>query len=178
MRARSPGCGRPARSSSAAPTWSSSPSAGWASIRTTARRETHTNARSAGCQAARPPAPPCGVTGWKPTARRVPREGAFPLSFTLDSVGPIANSVACCAAYDAILAGEPDGPLAPLQAKGLRLLLPRSSALDDLDKDVARAFDSALSRLSRAGAAIGERPVPQFDRQGDYFKGGGYAGAE
>jgi aspartyl-tRNA(Asn)/glutamyl-tRNA(Gln) amidotransferase subunit A len=126
----------------------------------------------------RGPAALCGVTGWKPTARRVPREGAFPLSFTLDSVGPIANSVACCAAYDAILAGEPEGRLAPLQVKGLRLLLPRSSALDDLDKDVARAFDSALSRLSRAGAAIGERPVPQFDRQGDYFKGGGYAGAE
>ena len=41
----------------------------------------------------RGPAALCGVTGWKPTARRVPREGAFPLSFTLDSVGPLANSV-------------------------------------------------------------------------------------
>ncbi len=126
----------------------------------------------------RGPAALCGVTGWKPTARRVPREGAFPLSFTLDSVGPIANSVACCAAYDAILAGEPDRPLAPLQAKGLRLLLPRSSALDELDKDVAAAFEASLKTLSRKGAALEERPVPQFDRQGDYFKGGGYAGAE
>ena len=37
----------------------------------------------------------CGTTGFKPTAARVPREGAFPLSYTLDSVGPLANSVAC-----------------------------------------------------------------------------------
>jgi aspartyl-tRNA(Asn)/glutamyl-tRNA(Gln) amidotransferase subunit A len=126
----------------------------------------------------RGPAALCGVAGWKPTARRVPREGAFPLSFTLDSIGPLANSVACCAAYDAILAGEPEAALPALDAKGLRLLLPRSSALEDLDKDVARGFDSSLSKLSRAGAALAERPVPQFDRQGEYFRGGGYAGAE
>src|SRR3954470_16794440 len=126
----------------------------------------------------RGPAALCGVTGWKPTARRVPREGAFPLSFTLDSVGPIANSVACCAAYDAILAAEPETPLPPLQAKGLRLLLPRSSALDELDKEVATAFDASITTLSRTGAVLEERPVPQFDRQGEYFKGGGYAGAE
>src|SRR5688500_6797604 len=75
----------------------------------------------------RGPAALRGVTGWKPTARRVPREGAFPLSFTLDSVGPLANSVACCAAYDAILSAEPEAPLPVLEVKGLRLLLPRSS---------------------------------------------------
>jgi aspartyl-tRNA(Asn)/glutamyl-tRNA(Gln) amidotransferase subunit A len=126
----------------------------------------------------RGPAALCGVTGWKPTARRVPREGAFPLSFTLDSVGPLANSVACCAAYDAILAAEPEAPLPELGPKGLRLLLPRSSALDDLDRDVSEAFESSLAKLSRAGAVIVERPVPQFDRQSEYFKGGGYAGAE
>jgi aspartyl-tRNA(Asn)/glutamyl-tRNA(Gln) amidotransferase subunit A len=126
----------------------------------------------------RGPAALCGVTGWKPTANRVPREGAFPLSFTLDSVGPLANSVACCAAYDAILSGEPDAGLARMEAKGLRLLLPRSSALDDLDPTVADFFQAALSKLSQAGAVISERPVPQFDRQTEYFKGGGYAGVE
>src|SRR3954468_13086184 len=54
----------------------------------------------------RQPAALCGIVGWKPTASRVPRDGAFPLSFTLDSVGPLANTVACCAAYDAVLSGE------------------------------------------------------------------------
>ena len=126
----------------------------------------------------RQPAALCGITGFKPTARRVPREGAFPLSFTLDSIGPLANSVACCAAYDAVLAGESVDALPELPIKGLRLMLPRSSALDDLDAHVTRTFVSTLSRLGRAGAVLSEVKVPAFDRQAEYFKGGGYAGAE
>jgi aspartyl-tRNA(Asn)/glutamyl-tRNA(Gln) amidotransferase subunit A len=126
----------------------------------------------------RGPAALCGVVGWKPTASRVPRDGAFPLSYTLDSVGPLANTVACCAAYDAVLAGEPNAELPALELRGLRLLLPRSSALADLDREVERAFDAALRRFAERGALIDERPVPAFDRQAEYFKGGGYAGAE
>jgi aspartyl-tRNA(Asn)/glutamyl-tRNA(Gln) amidotransferase subunit A len=126
----------------------------------------------------RQPAALCGVTGFKPTQRRVSREGAFPLSYTLDSIGPIASSVACCAVYDAILAGEKPDPLPELPAKGLRLLLPRSSALDDLDAHVTRTFVSTLQRLGRAGAVLTEVKVPAFDRQAEYFKGGGLAGAE
>jgi aspartyl-tRNA(Asn)/glutamyl-tRNA(Gln) amidotransferase subunit A len=124
------------------------------------------------------PAALCGVTGWKPTQRRVPREGAFPLSYTLDTVGPLANSVACCAAFDAVLSGEPPATLAGMVPKGLRLLLPRSAVLEDLDAEVGRAFDAALKKLSAAGAVITKRAVPEFDRQGEYFKHGGLAGAE
>jgi aspartyl-tRNA(Asn)/glutamyl-tRNA(Gln) amidotransferase subunit A len=124
------------------------------------------------------PAALCGITGFKPTARRVPREGAFPLSYTLDSVGPLANSVACCAAYDSILAGEPPEPLPELPAKGLRCLVPKSEVRNDLDPEVAQGFERALERLKRAGAVLTEKPVPAFDRQSEYFKGGGYAGAE
>ncbi len=126
----------------------------------------------------RQPAALCGVAGFKPTASRVPREGAFPLSFTLDSVGPLANTVACCAAYDAVLAGEPEPRLTELSVKGLRLLLPKSSALQDLDREVEQAFGRALQRLAAAGATLSEVPVPAFDRQDQYFKGGGLAGAE
>jgi aspartyl-tRNA(Asn)/glutamyl-tRNA(Gln) amidotransferase subunit A len=108
----------------------------------------------------------------------VPRDGAFPLSFTLDSVGPLANTVACCAAYDAVLAAEPAPELPALEVRGLRLLLPRSSALADLDREVERAFEAALGRFAERGALIDERPVPAFDRQAEYYKGGGYAGAE
>jgi aspartyl-tRNA(Asn)/glutamyl-tRNA(Gln) amidotransferase subunit A len=126
----------------------------------------------------RQPAALCGLVGWKPTQRRVPREGAFPLSFTLDTVGPLANSVACCAAYDAVLSGEAAAPLAGIPAKGLRLLVPRGALLEDLAPEVARAFDAALQKLSRAGALVEERAVPAFDRQPEYFKGGGFAGAE
>ncbi len=126
----------------------------------------------------RQPAALCGVTGFKPTACRVPREGAFPLSYTLDSVGPLANSVECCAAYDAVLAGEDPTPLPDRPVRGLRLLLPRSSVLDDLDAAVGRSFEDALAKLSAAGAAISELPVAAFDRQAEYFKNGGFAGAE
>ena len=120
----------------------------------------------------------CGVTGFKPTARRVPREGAFPLSYTLDSIGPLANSVACCATYDALLAGEAPQPLPALPVKGLRFLLPKSEVRDGLDPEVASAFQNAIEKLKRAGAIVTEKPVPAFDRSADYFKGGGYAGAE
>jgi aspartyl-tRNA(Asn)/glutamyl-tRNA(Gln) amidotransferase subunit A len=125
----------------------------------------------------RQPAALCGIVGFKPTQRRVPREGAFPLSYTLDSVGPLANSVDCCAAYDAILSGE-DSPALELPIKGLRLLLPKSIAIQELDAQVEQAFGRALNKLGQAGAHITEVPVPAFDRQDEYFKGGGIAGAE
>jgi aspartyl-tRNA(Asn)/glutamyl-tRNA(Gln) amidotransferase subunit A len=126
----------------------------------------------------RQPAALCGVTGFKPTARRVPRDGVFPLSYTLDSIGPLANRIACCAAYDAVLAGEQYVAPAALPIRGLRLLLPRSGALEDLDAPVAKAFEAALAALSKAGAVIEERKVPAFDRQAEYFKNGGIVGSE
>ena len=123
------------------------------------------------------PAALCGLAGFKPTARRVPLEGAFPLSFTLDSVGPLANSIGCCAAYDAVLSGEPVS-LVEFPLKGLRLLVPRSSMLSDLDEAVERAFGAALERVRKAGAIIEERPAPVFDRRSEYFARGGFAAAE
>src|SRR6185312_9623992 len=48
-----------------------------------------------------------GIVGYKPTQRRVPLDGGVPLSFSLDSFGPLANSVQCCATLDAVLADEP-----------------------------------------------------------------------
>src|SRR3990170_3805091 len=90
----------------------------------------------------------CGVTGFKPTARRVPREGAFPLSYTLDSIGPLANSVACCATYDALLAGETPAPLPELPVKGLRFLLPQSEVREGLEREVETSFENALEQLN------------------------------
>src|SRR5260221_3961699 len=99
----------------------------------------------------RQPAALCGVVGFKPTARPVPRAGGFPLSYTLDSVGPLANSVPCCAAYDAVLADEPS-ELPSLSAKGLRLLLPRSIAIEDLQPEDEQAFEPAMGELVKAAA--------------------------
>jgi aspartyl-tRNA(Asn)/glutamyl-tRNA(Gln) amidotransferase subunit A len=126
----------------------------------------------------RMPAALCGVAGFKPTQRRIPRDGAFPLSYTLDSIGPLARSIDCCAAFDAVLAGEPITPLPPMSAKGLRLMVPKSEAIEDLDPHVARSFEAALSALSRAGAHVIEVALPSFSRQAQYFKNGGYSGLD
>jgi len=73
----------------------------------------------------RRPAAFCGIVGFKPTKSRVSAEGVFPLSYTLDSIGPLARSVADCAAADAVLAGEEFRPLEPVPLAGLRLGLPQ-----------------------------------------------------
>lgn len=120
----------------------------------------------------------CGVTGYKPTASRIPRDGAFPLSYTLDSVGPLANSVDCCATWDAILAAETVRALPVLPLRGLRLMVPRCSLFDDLDSEVAAAFERAVAALSKAGALVTEVDAPLFTRAQELFKGGGFAGPE
>lgn len=103
-----------------------------------------------------------GVVGYKPTTRRIPRDGAVPLSTTLDSVGPLARSVACCHAIDAVLAQAPAQALLPRPVAGLRLAVPRTIVFDGLDRDVSAAFESATKRLSHAGARLEDIKVPEF----------------
>src|SRR4029077_2802773 len=61
-----------------------------------------------------------GIVGFKPTQRRVPLDGAVPLSSTLDSIGPLARTVKCCAVLDAVLANEQVAPLRPRPIKGMQ----------------------------------------------------------
>jgi aspartyl-tRNA(Asn)/glutamyl-tRNA(Gln) amidotransferase subunit A len=113
------------------------------------------------------PAALCGLVGFKPTQYRVPCDGATPLSTTLDSIGPIGVSVGCCALTDAVMAGEPAEVPAAVSPNGLRLGVPRTVMLDDLEAPVAAAFDRAVSALSRAGARIAELPLEML---GDYAR--------
>src|SRR5437763_13142370 len=103
-----------------------------------------------------------GIVGYKPTQRRVPLDGGVPLSSSLDSFGPLARTAACCAVLDAVLAGEAVVPLRPRPIKGMRLAVPTTVALDDLDDAVARTFERALATLSRQGALIERIEVPEF----------------
>jgi aspartyl-tRNA(Asn)/glutamyl-tRNA(Gln) amidotransferase subunit A len=119
-----------------------------------------------------------GIVGFKPTQRRVPLDGGVPLSFSLDSFGPLARSVGCCAVLDAILADEPVRPLQPRSVKGMRLAVPTTVALDDLDDAVAKTFERALDALSRAGALIERIDVPEFNDVGVMNAKGGFAAAE
>jgi aspartyl-tRNA(Asn)/glutamyl-tRNA(Gln) amidotransferase subunit A len=109
------------------------------------------------------PAALCGLVGFKPSRQRVPTEGAFPLSYTLDSVGPIARSVEDCAKADAVMAGEEYVPVKPAALAGLRFGVAEGLPLDKLDDTVAAAFKAALGRLDGAGARVSRETLPLFD---------------
>jgi aspartyl-tRNA(Asn)/glutamyl-tRNA(Gln) amidotransferase subunit A len=119
-----------------------------------------------------------GIVGFKPTQRRIPLEGGVPLSFTLDSYGPLARTVNCCAVLDAVLADEDPVPLLPRPIKGMRLAVPTTIVLDDLDPAVVGAFERALETLSRAGALIERIAVPEFHDAGVMNAKGGFSAAE
>src|SRR5690349_10475882 len=119
-----------------------------------------------------------GIVGYKPTQARVPLDGGVPLSFSLDSYGPLANSVQCCATLDAVLADEPVQPLRPRPIKGLRLAVPTTIALDELDDAVAKTFERVLQTLSKAGALIDHIEVPEFLDVITMNAKGGFSAAE
>jgi len=119
----------------------------------------------------------CGLTGFKPTARRVPLAGAVPLSTSLDSAGPLARSVACCAAFDAVLSGELLDTR-PADLAGLRLYVTRDFVCEGLDQEVEQAFEAALGRLSRQGARIVPFDFPELRRLPEINAGGGLTAAE
>ena len=124
------------------------------------------------------PAALCGLTGFKPTQRRVPIDGTVPLSTSLDSIGPLGASVRCCAIADAVLAGEPVPTSAPRDVAGARLAVPETVVLDGMDATVAAAFERALSRLSAAGARITRLAVPEFAEFAALHARGSLAAAE
>src|ERR1700738_2638008 len=128
--------------------------------------------------ACRIPAAYNGIFGFKPTQRRVPLDGGVPLSFTLDSFGPLARTVGCCAVLDAVLANETVAPLQPRSIRGMRLAVPTTVALDELEDEVAKTFDRALDKLSREGALIERIEVPEFLDVAPMNAKGGFAAAE
>jgi aspartyl-tRNA(Asn)/glutamyl-tRNA(Gln) amidotransferase subunit A len=119
-----------------------------------------------------------GIVGFKPTQRRVPLDGGVPLSFTLDSFGPLARTTQCCAVLDAVLADEPIASLMPRPIKGMRLAVPTTIALDDLEDAVAKTFERALETLSRLGATIERIAVPEFLDVAPMQAKGGFTAAE
>ena len=110
----------------------------------------------------RVPAAFCGIVGSKPSKQRVPTEGAFPLSYTLDSIGPLARTVAACAQADAVMAGEEFRRLEPAPLPGLRLGMPQP-LLRDLDETVARRFSAAVAVLGKTGVRLEDEPLTLFE---------------
>ncbi|MGB9042087.1 MAG: amidase [Pseudolabrys sp.] len=106
----------------------------------------------------------CGVVGYKPSRQRIPTDGAFPLSYSIDSIGPIARSVEACAKADAVMAAENFEPLNAVRLAGLRFGVLQGAPLENLDETVAKRFSDAIARLRQAGAQIFEE---KFSLLGD-----------
>lgn len=109
------------------------------------------------------PAALCGIVGFKPTKARVPTEGAYPLSPTLDSIGPIARNVEACAKADAVLAGEAPWQLEPQPLDGVQIGILQGEPLSELDKAVASRFEGAIALLSKAGAHVTDALIPTLE---------------
>jgi aspartyl-tRNA(Asn)/glutamyl-tRNA(Gln) amidotransferase subunit A len=99
------------------------------------------------------PAALCGLVGFKGTQSRIPRNGVMELSRTLDTVGVITRTVREALWVEGVLSQQPL-PNTPLALKGVRLAVPQTLLLDDVQPEVAKAFEHALSRLSAAGAQV------------------------
>ena len=120
------------------------------------------------------PAALCGLVGFKPTARRVPTRGAIPLSTTLDTICAMTRSVEDCILMDRLIADDAlRVPVLPLA--GLRLAVPQTLVLDDMDAHVAASFAATLTRLSEAGAQLIDAPMPEL---AEYLAFGYFSSAE
>jgi aspartyl-tRNA(Asn)/glutamyl-tRNA(Gln) amidotransferase subunit A len=121
----------------------------------------------------RMPAHFCGVTGLKVTWGRVSRAGAMPLSQSLDTVGPLAQTAEDCALLLGLMAGpdpeDPTASAAPVQdyvaatrasLKGLKVGVPKSFYVDDLDAEVAKALDATVATLKAEGAHVVQVDLP------------------
>jgi aspartyl-tRNA(Asn)/glutamyl-tRNA(Gln) amidotransferase subunit A len=107
----------------------------------------------------RGPAAHCGVFGLKTTKGLWPTDGVFPLSPTLDTIGPLTQTAADCAV---VFSGLTDGPVAaPAAPGGLRLGKPTALFYDNLDADVERCTAAALEALAGAGVEIVPVEIPE-----------------
>jgi amidase/aspartyl-tRNA(Asn)/glutamyl-tRNA(Gln) amidotransferase subunit A len=118
-----------------------------------------------------------GIVGFKNTARRVPTQGALPLSTTLDTVCAMTRSV-----RDAVLAHEVlSARKVPTSTKPLpsyRLAVAQNLMQDGMDSGVTRAFERSLQNLRAAGAQIEEIPLTELLELAPMMATGGFSPAE
>ncbi|OED42326.1 hypothetical protein AB833_06640 [Chromatiales bacterium (ex Bugula neritina AB1)] len=124
------------------------------------------------------PAALCGLVGFKPTAERVPLDGCIPLSTSLDSIGPIANTVTCCAVLNAIMSGDSTMELAEYPQVGIRLGVLDGFVMENLDKDVANAYHQTLERLGKRGILTKTIHLPELENYNAHINKGSLLGGE
>jgi aspartyl-tRNA(Asn)/glutamyl-tRNA(Gln) amidotransferase subunit A len=124
------------------------------------------------------PAAFCGIVGYKPSRLRITRDGAYPLSFSMDSIGPMARSVADCQRADAAMAGEERAPLAAPSLGDLRVALATGMPVENLDDTVSKAFAQAIASLTKGGARLRDKALPLIEKMVEVNKRGGVQPAE
>ncbi|MDR5651531.1 amidase [Ruixingdingia sedimenti] len=108
-----------------------------------------------------------GVVGYKTSTGHFPMEGVFPLSPTLDTLGPLARSVEDCVLADAVLRGLPAPAAVAADPAALRFVVPDRVMFDDLDPAVAANFAATVDRLTAAGARVTRIALPQLTEVGE-----------
>jgi len=110
----------------------------------------------------RAPASFCGIVGFKTSEGRIDKRGVFPLSRTLDTIGPLARTVEDCALIDMALRGQP--LISPERAdlRGVEFVIPDKSVVDDADPAVAANLEALMNRLAAGGARVRSKPVPSI----------------
>jgi aspartyl-tRNA(Asn)/glutamyl-tRNA(Gln) amidotransferase subunit A len=124
----------------------------------------------------RGPASFCGIAGIKPTYGRCSRAGVLTLSWTLDHTGPLGRTVEDCAYLLQAMAGhdaaDPASSHRPVDdyvsgleggVRGLSIGVPRNYFFQDVDPEIASAFEEALATLRKLGAEVRDLTVPSFD---------------
>jgi aspartyl-tRNA(Asn)/glutamyl-tRNA(Gln) amidotransferase subunit A len=127
------------------------------------------------------PASANGVSGIKPTQTRVSRYGVMPLSFSADNVGPLARTARDLARVLSVIAGpDPRDPTAadvPVpnyeaaldgDLRGMRIGVPTTFFLDEVDVPVQAAFEQSLAVLAERGAVVVQLALPVMDAVSAY----------
>lgn len=123
------------------------------------------------------PAALCGLVGFKPTQNRVPLAGVNELARSLDTVGAITHRVNDAMLVDSVLSGQTlDLPHKPMSA--MRLAMPTSFMLDELEPLVAQAFERTCRCLSAQGVQLVELPIPELAEIAQINQPGGLSSIE
>ena len=119
------------------------------------------------------PASCCGVVGLKPTYGRVAVDGVFPLSYSLDHVGPLTRTVLDNAAlFQAMIHGvdlnetwaKVEKVITDFDLSKTVIAIPDDYFLDDVDDEVQQAFEDAIQSLEATGAQIRSISLPDLER--------------
>jgi indoleacetamide hydrolase len=114
------------------------------------------------------PAALCGIAALRPTVGRYPRTGSLqmvadvvPISFTRDTPGPMARTVADVALLDALIAGD-DPSLRARELRGVRMGVDRRNFFQGLDPETEKVTEGALERLEDGGAELVEIEIEEL----------------